>query len=154
MDVSVLVAQMHDTLSTINSTIASLTTEEHDKRLDELEQRRDGIIQTLVAAFTAEAEAVEQQRQVERRGIAERRRREDEERERRRRLEDEELEARDRRQDEEMDNKLKDETRGVEEETDDLMNQVESEAQRMIEEGKARLRALEDRRKVCWASYL
>ncbi|KAK5652190.1 hypothetical protein OQA88_10687 [Cercophora sp. LCS_1] len=147
MDVSVLVAQMHDTLSTINTTIASLTTAEHDHRLDELEARRDSTIQSLVAAFTAEAEAVEHQRQVERQEIAERRRREDEERERRRRQEDEELEMRDRRQDEELDNKLKDETRGVEEETDEMMNQVEEEAERFIEEGRARLRALEERRK-------
>ena len=148
MDVSALVAEMHDTLSTIHSTIASLDTVEHDGKLDELEHRRDLSIQALVDAFSAETASLGQKRRAERDDIAERRRREDEERERRRRLEDEELAARDHQQDQDRDGRLREQTKNLEDEIDDLMDQIEGEAQRMIEDGRKKLAALEERRKV------
>jgi len=148
MDVSVLVKEMHETLSTIHDTIAFLTATGHDERLDELEKRRDSTIQSLINAFLAESEALDEKRKLEREEIAERRRIEDEERERRRRVEDEELAARDRRLDEERDDKLHDETEEIEEETDNLMIQVEEDAEKVVEDGKERLRMLEERRKV------
>ncbi|KAK3389966.1 hypothetical protein B0H63DRAFT_507419 [Podospora didyma] len=147
MDVSVLVAEMQDTLSTIHNTIASLDTAEHDARLDELEQKRDNAIQALLAGFTAESDHLSQKRKAERDEIADRRRKEDEERERRRKLEDEELATRNQQQDDERDEKLKYDTKDVEDETDGLMNQVEEEAQRMLEEGRERLTALEEKRR-------
>ncbi|KAK3933831.1 hypothetical protein QBC46DRAFT_431043 [Diplogelasinospora grovesii] len=147
MDVSALVSQMHDTLSTIHSTIASLDTSQHDAKLDELEQKRESAIRGLLAAFAAENESLSQKRKTERDEIAERRRREDEEREKRRRLEDEELAQRDRHEDEERDGSLKDKTKDVEEETEEQMVQVEEEAKKMLEEGRAKLSALEERRR-------
>ncbi|KAK0641449.1 hypothetical protein B0T16DRAFT_461512 [Cercophora newfieldiana] len=156
MDVSALVTQMHETLSTIHDTIAFLNATGHDERLDELERRRDSTIQSLIDAFSAESESLNQKRKLEREEIAERRRIEDEERERRRRAEDEELAARDRKLDEERDDKLQEETLDIEEETDTLMNQVEEEAEKVVEDGKLRLKALEEKRKACafWMTSL
>ncbi len=56
MDVSNLVAQMHETLSTIHSTLAALSTTSHDAQLDSLERQRDSAIQALLAAFSTESE--------------------------------------------------------------------------------------------------
>jgi hypothetical protein len=148
MDVSALVTQMHETLSTIQETVAFLSATGHDERLDELERRRDSTIQSLITAFLAESESLSQKRKLEREEIAERRRIEDEERERRRRAEDEELAARDRKQDEERDDKLQEETEEIEEETDVLISRVEEEAENVVEDGKERLKALEEKRQV------
>ncbi|KAK4221562.1 hypothetical protein QBC38DRAFT_349572, partial [Podospora fimiseda] len=146
MDVTKLVMEMQDTLSTIRTTLASLNTSEHDAKLDELELKRDNTIKKLLNDFSAESEVLTQQRKAERDEIAERRRREDEEREIRRRLEDEELAARDHKEDEVRDGKLLAQTNVVEEETDNLMIQIEEEAQRVIEEGHRKLKALEEKR--------
>ncbi|KAK3986003.1 hypothetical protein QBC44DRAFT_373582 [Cladorrhinum sp. PSN332] len=146
MDVTKLVMEMQETLSTIHTTLASLNTSEHDAKLDELELKRDTTIKQLLNDFTAESEALTQKRQAEREEIAERRRREDEEREIRRRLEDEQLASRDHNEDEVRDNKLLAQTNVVEEETDTLMAQIEEEAQRAIEEGHQKLKALEEKR--------
>lgn len=148
MEVSVLVTQMHDTLSTIHRTLDSLNNTNHDEKLDELEQKREDNIQALFEAFTVESESLSQKRKAERDDIAERRRIEDEERERRRRLEDEDLAVRDTALDEEREERLKEDAIDIEEEVDGLMAQVEEEAQRTIEEGRERLRALEEKRKV------
>ncbi|KAK4161521.1 hypothetical protein QBC43DRAFT_268352 [Cladorrhinum sp. PSN259] len=148
MDVTKLVTEMQETLSTIHTTLASLNTSEHDAKLDELELKRDTTIKQLLSAFTEESEALSQKRKAEREEIAERRRREDEEREIRRRLEDEELAARDHHEDEVRDGKLLAESNVVEEETDNLMVQIEEEAQRVVEEGQRKLKALEEKRQV------
>ncbi|KAK3312229.1 hypothetical protein B0H66DRAFT_578457 [Apodospora peruviana] len=147
MEVSTLVSQMQETLSTIHDTIAKFNTAEHAARLDELEQEREKHIQSLLTAFSDESSALSQKRKAQRDAIAEQRRKEDEERERRRRLEDEEFADRARMEDEERDGDLKEQTKGVDEKTDMLMAQVEEEAQRMLEEGRERLRKLEERRK-------
>ncbi|KAK3323276.1 hypothetical protein B0T19DRAFT_462756 [Cercophora scortea] len=142
-----LVAEMHETLSTIHNTIASLNSDHHDARLDELEKEREDAIQSILSQFAAESTSLAQRRQAERDEIADRRRREDEERERRRRLEDEELAQRDSREDKQRNGDVNDRAASVEERTDDLMAEVEEEAQRMLEEGRERLRILEERRK-------
>ncbi|KAK4202421.1 hypothetical protein QBC40DRAFT_169372 [Triangularia verruculosa] len=147
MDVSQLVAQMQDTLSTIHTTLASLNTTEHDAKLDELEARRDNTIKHLLAAFSAESHVLLQKRQAEREELAERRRVEDEERERRRRQEDEEVAERNKQEDEARDGRLLHETNEVEEETDHLMHEIEEEARRALDEGQKRLMNLEGRRK-------
>lgn len=152
MEVSTLVSQMNETLSTIHNTIASLNTAEHDARLDELEQEREKHLQALHTAFSDESSAISQKRKAEREEIAERRRKEDEERERRRRQEDEEFEAKARAEDEERDGDFREHTKEVEEKTDHLMAQVEEEAQRLLEEGKERLRVLEEKRRVSFNS--
>ncbi|KAJ9143147.1 hypothetical protein NKR19_g6994 [Coniochaeta hoffmannii] len=147
MDVSSLVSQMHETLSTIHSTLASLDTKSHDARLDELERERETALAALRKNFEQQAEALAQKRRAELDEIAERRRKEDEERERRRRHEDEEIAERARREDREHQLKLEQETGNVEEETDGLMNEVEEDATRLLEEGRERLRVLEERRR-------
>ncbi|KAB5540577.1 hypothetical protein GE09DRAFT_260553 [Coniochaeta sp. 2T2.1] len=147
MDVSQLDLQMHETLLTIHTTLASLDTKPHDARLDELERQRDTTVSTLRTTFEQEADAVTQKRKAELDDITERRRREDEERERIRRLEDEELAEKVRKEDEERQLRLENETRVVEEETNGLMSEVEEEAIRLLEDGKEKLRVLEERRK-------
>ncbi|KAK1765921.1 hypothetical protein QBC33DRAFT_516339 [Phialemonium atrogriseum] len=146
MDVSALVSQMNETLSTIHSTIASLKTTGHDSRLDDLERQRDLAISSLHKAFDQEDTVLSQRRQAERDEIAQRRRREDEELERRRRLEDEELAEKQIREDDERRARLEGKARGVEEETDEQMGVVEEEAQRMLDEGRDKLRLLEEKR--------
>ena len=148
MDVPTLTSQMHETLSTIHSTIASLNSLTHDERLDELEKQRDSALSSLRTAFEQESEALLQKRRAEKEEIEERRRREDEERERRRRLEDEELSEQRAREDAERTGRLDEEAKGVEEETDEQMASVEGDAQQMIEEGRERLRQLEEKRRV------
>lgn len=148
MDVSALVSQMNETLSTIHSTIASLKTTGHDSRLDDLERQRDLAISSLHKAFDQEDTVLSQRRQAERDEIAQRRRREDEELERRRRLEDEELAEKQTREDDERRARLEGKARGVEEETDEQMGVVEEEAQRMLDDGRDKLRLLEEKRQV------
>ncbi|KAK0706692.1 hypothetical protein B0T26DRAFT_656726 [Lasiosphaeria miniovina] len=148
MDVSLLVAQMQDTLSTIHSTVVSLDMAHHNAKLDQLEQDRDGAIQALHVGFSAESDLLGQKRKAERDQIAERQRQEDEERERRRRLEDEELAARDQNEDVERGLKLRGRDKDVKDEADDLISQVEVEAQRMVEEGRKTLAALEEKRRI------
>ncbi|KAH8912721.1 hypothetical protein BR93DRAFT_933674 [Coniochaeta sp. PMI_546] len=147
MDVSTLVSQMHDTLSTIHSTLASLNTTSHDARLDELERQRDSALSTLRDAFKQEANTLAEKRKIELDEIAEHRRREDEERERRRRIEDEQLAERNLEEDRERQLQLEKDTQDLEEETDGLMDEVEEDATRLLEEGKERLRQLEERRR-------
>jgi hypothetical protein len=148
MDVSALVSQMHEALSTIHSTLASLDTKTHDDRLDELERQRDSSLATLRKAFEQEGGLLAEKRKAEQDEIAERRRKEDEERERRRKLEDEQIAARDREQDEQREHQLQIESQDVEEETEGLMNDVEADAIRLLEQGRERLRVLEEHRKV------
>lgn len=148
MDVSALVAQMQQTLATIHTTLASLDPSFHDERLDELEKKRDHAIHALSAAFAAESEFLEKKRQAEREVIAEQRRKEDEEREMRRREEDEKLAARDREEDVARKSKLKENTEDVEQEIDDLMSKVEEEARVAAVEGRDKLKALQEKRRV------
>ncbi|KAH8882902.1 hypothetical protein GQ53DRAFT_883702 [Thozetella sp. PMI_491] len=148
MDVSALVAQMHETLSTIHNTLASLDTKHHDTRLDELELQRDSAVQALLGAFSAETESLGKKRETERAEIAERRRQEDEERERKRRQEDDELAERDRKEDEERTGRLDGDTRAVEEDADGQMSKVEEEAEKVITEGRQKLAELEAKRQV------
>lgn len=137
MHVAALFAQMQETLSTIHTTLESLNHTSHDAKLDELEKKRDDALQALCAAFEAESDFLEQKRKAERDEIAERRRREDEE-----------LAARDRREDEERRGKLKLDTDHIEQEMDHLMSQAEEEARVVLEEGRAKLRELEEKRRV------
>lgn len=137
MDVVTLFTQMQDTLSTINTTLASLNTSDHDAKLDELEQKRDDAIRALCSTFAAESEFLDRKRKAERDEIAEKRRREDEE-----------LAARDHKEDEERNGKLKLDTDVIEQDTDCLMSQVEEEARVVIEEGREKLKDLEARRRV------
>ncbi|KXX80018.1 hypothetical protein MMYC01_203434 [Madurella mycetomatis] len=136
MDVVALFTQMQDTLSTINTTLTSLNTSDHDAKLDELEQKRDDAIRALCAAFAAESEFLDRKRKAEREEIAARRRREDEE-----------LAARDLKEDEDRNGKLKFDTDVIEQDTDHLMSQVEEEARMVIEEGREKLKDLEARRR-------
>ncbi|KAL2132747.1 hypothetical protein VTI74DRAFT_3430 [Chaetomium olivicolor] len=147
MDVSALVAEMQETLATIHATLASLDPSFHEKKLEELEKKRDDAIQALSTAFAAESEALAQKRKAEREQIAERRRKEDEERERRRREEDDELVAREREEDEKRSGRLKEDTEEIEQDMDNLMDEVEEEARLAITEGNEKLKALQERRR-------
>jgi chromosome segregation ATPase len=151
MDVSELVSQMQDTLVTIHNTLQSLDPKVHDAKLDELEQKRDDAIKALTAAFSAEADDLERKRKAEREEIIERRRKEDEERDRRRHEEDKQLAAKDHEQDQARDRKLKEDTEDVEQETDELMSRVEEEARTAATEGREKLQALQEKRRVCVA---
>jgi len=148
MDVATLVAQMNETLSAIHSTIGGLSTAEHDARLDDLEQKRDGTLAALRANFERERDELAAHRKLEREEIAERRRREDEEIAARRKREDEELASRCYREDDKRHDKLQGETRDVEDEMDELMEGIESEAHKMIEAGREKLAQLEAKRRV------
>lgn len=154
MDVSALVAQMQQTLATIHTTLASLDPSFYDERLDELEKERDHAIHALSAAFSAESEFLEKKRQAEREVIAEQRRKEDEERERRRHEEDEKLAARDREEDMARQSKLKEDTEDIEQEIDDLMSKVEEEARVAAVEGRDKLKALQEKRRVKWPLHI
>ncbi|KAK4234612.1 hypothetical protein C8A03DRAFT_18525 [Achaetomium macrosporum] len=147
-DVSVLVAQMQETLAAIHSTLAALDPTAHNVKLEELEKKRDDAILALAATFSAESDFLARKRKAEREEIAERRRREDEERERIRREEDERFAMRDRQEDDARDGRLKEHTEQIELETDSLMTKAEEEARLAIEEGRERLRALQDKRRV------
>jgi hypothetical protein len=147
-DVSALVAQMQETLAAIHSTLATLDPTVHNVKFEELEKKRDEALQALASAFAAESDFLARKRKAERDEIAKRRRREDEERERRRREEDEGLAIRDRQEDEARDGRLKEHSKQIELETDSLMTQAEEEARLAIEEGRERLRALQEKRRV------
>ena len=148
VDVSQLVSQMHETLSNIHCTISSLSVLDHESRLDDLEQRREAAVAALRSGFTLEADDLARKRQAQLAAIAEQRRREDEEREARRRQEDEALLASVADEDQSRHSKLSEDTREVEESTEAMMGSVEEEAKRMLDEGKAKLAALEERRRV------
>lgn len=148
VDVSQLVSQMHETLSSIHSTISSLSVLDHESRLDDLEQRRAAALDALKSGFNLESDDLARKRKAQREALAEQRRREDEEREARRRQEDEALLAQAAYEDRDRSGKLDADTREVEESTETLMGNVEEEAKRMLDEGKAKLAALEERRKV------
>ncbi|CAJ2512563.1 Uu.00g055780.m01.CDS01 [Anthostomella pinea] len=146
MDVSTLMKQMQENLSEIHMTIAGLSTEDHDLRIDELESKRDAALNALHAAFEKECEAAAAKRQAEVQDVAKRRRKEDEEREARRRREDEERDTRNQTKDTKRRHLLDVETRDVEDGAEDQLDQVEAEAAQLIEEGKERLRLLKGKR--------
>jgi hypothetical protein len=147
-DVSALVVEMQDLLATIQNTLASLDPNVQDAKLDELERKRDDAIEALSNAYLAESELLNRKRKAEREALAEQRRKEDEERERRRHEEDEELAARDRDEDQARDGRFKEDTEEVEEEMDGLMNLVEEEARIAAAEGREKIRAMQERRRV------
>jgi hypothetical protein len=148
-DVSALVVEMQDLLATIQNTLASLDPNVQDAKLDELERKRDDAIEALSNAYLAESELLNRKRKAEREALAEQRRKEDEERERRRHEEDEELAARDRDEDQARDGRFKEDTEEVEEEMDGLMNLVEEEARIAAAEGREKIKAMQERRRVC-----
>ena len=148
MDVPALVAEMHETLTTIHATLASLNTTQHGTRLDELEKQRDSAVQALLAAFSTESTDIHQKREAGRAELVEARRLEDEERERRRRREDEEQAAQQRKEDDDRDRRLDGDTRAIEDEADGQMSTVEGDAENMILEGRQKLKDLEARRCV------
>ncbi|KAL2167405.1 hypothetical protein VTG60DRAFT_1311 [Thermothelomyces hinnuleus] len=148
MDVSALVVQMQETLANIHTTLNSLDPAVHERKLDELEKQRNVALEALSAAFVAESDSLDRKRQTRREDITERRKREDEERERRRRQEDEELAAKDREEDKDRDLRFREESDRIEQEMGDLMTQVEEEARVPVEQGRERLRMLQERKKV------
>jgi len=143
---------MQETLEEIHTTLASFDPGFHDRKLDDLEKRRYDAIQALSAAFSSESELLSRKRKAEREIIAEQRRKEDEEREKKRLEEDQELAARDHDEDVARDGKLREETEKVELETDSLMHQVEEEARVAVAQGREKLQALQERRRV--STYL
>ncbi|ERT01216.1 hypothetical protein HMPREF1624_02458 [Sporothrix schenckii ATCC 58251] len=147
VDVSQLVSQMHETLSSIHSTISSLSALDHQSRLDELEQSRAAALEALQSSFRLESDDLARKRKAQRDALAEQRRREDEEREARRRQEDEALLAQVVDEDRDRHGKLDVDAREVEESTETMMGRVEEEAKQVLDEGKAKLAALEERRK-------
>ncbi|TPX10346.1 uncharacterized protein E0L32_008751 [Thyridium curvatum] len=142
-----LVSQMHDTLTTIHSTLASLSTTSHAERLDALEHQREQALSSLSSTFEAENDDLAHKRRATRQEIAERRRREDEEREAARRREDAELENQELGEDTERRKKFDNERTGLEEEVEKEMEGVEREAGAMLEEGRRTLEALEEKRR-------
>ncbi|PNH47406.1 hypothetical protein VD0004_g935 [Verticillium dahliae] len=147
MDVEALVAQMTENLAAIHTTIAGLSTKEHDAKLDELEEKRDALLDALLSEYEAELEELTAQRAKEEEEITETRRREDEEREARRKQEDDELLAKKDAQDAERRDRLARETDLVEEEADEGIDAVEAEVQKLLQEGQAKLSELEEKRK-------
>ncbi|KAI1338854.1 hypothetical protein F5Y15DRAFT_99978 [Xylariaceae sp. FL0016] len=147
MDVAALVQQMQDTLSEINATVAGLSTEEEDARLDELDEKRERLLHELQESFEREQEELEKKRRAEEDEIAEKRRKEDEEREARRKREDEELRARMSSEDGQRHGKFEQNTNQIEDETDQQMDEVEQAAQKKVEDGTKKLHELEERRR-------
>ncbi|KAM0326618.1 hypothetical protein ACHAQA_006487 [Verticillium albo-atrum] len=147
MDVEALVAQMTENLAAIHTTIAGLSTKEHDARLDELEEKRDALLDALLSEYETELEELTAQRAKEEEEIAETRRREDEEREARRKQEDDELLAKKEAQDAERRDRLAQETGRVEEEADDDIDIIEAEVQKLLDEGQSKISELEEKRK-------
>lgn len=147
-DICGLVSQMQEILTQIHSTITSLDTAFHDAKLDELEKQRGDALQQLSAAFNAETQALQMKRRAEREAVAERRILEDEERERKRKEEDQQLALRDLEEDDAREAKLKSEAQRIEQETGELMMRVEEEARAAVTEGRQRLEALQEKRRV------
>ncbi|OAA67083.1 hypothetical protein SPI_01659 [Niveomyces insectorum RCEF 264] len=147
VDVAQLVSQMHETLSTIHDTIASLSVRDHEAKLDDLEQSRDAALAALRNGFALESDSLVHKREAQRAAVAEQRRREDEEREARRRREDEAFQALAAQEDGRRQSKLEQDQQEVEASTETLMASVEEEAKRMLDAGKAKLTALEERRR-------
>ena len=148
VDVSALVQQMHETLSTIQATIADINNAEHDVILDGLEHERASNIAALLSSFQSEADVLTRKRQDERDAIAERRRKEDEEREAKRRKEDEELAGKNEVEDSARQRLLEEERKRIDDKTDGMMDHVEEEARLKLEEGRKILTELEGKRKV------
>lgn len=148
LDVSVLVHQMHDTLSQIHETISSLDTKSHDDKLDALEAKREGLFEQIQAAYRKQSEELGQLRQARRDDVAEQRRREDEEIAARRKREDDELQSRCLSEDAERERKLEVDKMSVEEETERQMEEIELEAQRIHDEGHKKIGDLERKRRV------
>ncbi|KAK4245863.1 hypothetical protein C7999DRAFT_15958 [Corynascus novoguineensis] len=147
-NVSALVAEMQETLAKIHTTLTSVDPEIHEAKLDELEKRRNDAIKALSAAFLAESDSLSRERASKREEVAEKRKREDEERERRRREEDEEFAASVRKEDQVRDWKFKSEREKVEQEMEELMSRAEEEARLAVEQGREKLQALQEKRRV------
>ena len=148
MDVSALVQQMHDNLSAIHTTISTISTDKHGTELEELEQKRDALLDSFRADFDKEKEELHDKRQAELDEIQEKRRKEDEEREARRRLEDEEIQSKNTTEDVERQGKLEGEIKQLDDETDQKLDEVEAAAKAVIEECNNRLQALQEKRRV------
>ncbi|KAI1849888.1 hypothetical protein JX265_013535 [Neoarthrinium moseri] len=147
MDVATLVKQMHDNLSEIHTTITGVSTESHHAQLDELEKKRNDLLDSLRAAFDQEKQELDSKRRTEREEIAEQRRKEDEEREARRRREDEEFQGRNDTEDLQRHEKLDENLKQVDEDTDQRMDEIEEAARRTVDQGRKRLDELEEKRR-------
>ncbi|KAI0595734.1 hypothetical protein F4775DRAFT_346995 [Biscogniauxia sp. FL1348] len=147
MEVATLMTQMHENLSEIHKTIAGLSIEKHDSKIDEVEQKRDLVVESLQANFEKEQEEISVKRNAEIQEISERRRKEDEEREKRRRQEDEERNANNQAEDQRRYDLLHSEIRHVEDETEEQLDLIEAEAKQLIDQGRERIRLLEERRR-------
>ncbi|KAL2163979.1 hypothetical protein VTH06DRAFT_3192 [Thermothelomyces fergusii] len=147
MDISALVEQMQETLAHIHTTFNSLDPDVHERKLDDLEKQRNDALEALSAAFAAESDSLDRRRQARREEIRVRREREDAERERRRRQEDEELAAKDGEEDRARSARFREERDKLERELGDSMARAEEEARAAVEQGREKLRMLQERKR-------
>ncbi|KAI0856382.1 hypothetical protein F4860DRAFT_529224 [Xylaria cubensis] len=147
MDVATLIPQIQDTLSEISITINELSTTAQNDELDQLEQERERLLAELRASFERERQEIEAKRQRKLEEIKQKRKQEDEDRIARRRQEDQELEKinidEDTQQQEEYDN----EAVSIEDETGKNMDVIEEVARKIIQDGKKKLRDLDEKRR-------
>jgi len=159
-NVAELVVQMHANIDSIHACVRTLSdTSEHDAEISRLENSRSEKLAALQAQHAAsllslsrkretEQAELEKLRKKEEQEIAERRKREDEERKARIAKEEQERERVRGEEDEEREREKEDSERGVSEGVERELERLEDEIERVIGEGRSRLRELDERRKV------
>ncbi|KAI0487221.1 hypothetical protein F4859DRAFT_525407 [Xylaria cf. heliscus] len=147
MEVENLIPQMQDTLSEIIVTVNRLSTKAQDDELDQLEQKRERLLADLHTSFEKEGQELETKRQIKLENIRKKRKQEDEDRAARRRQEDQELEKANSDEDIHRQKKYDSEAGTIEDETEQKLDDVEKAARKTIQEGKQKLRDLDDKRR-------
>ncbi|KAI0546948.1 hypothetical protein F4679DRAFT_598070 [Xylaria curta] len=148
MEVATLIPQIQDTLSEISITINELCTKAQDDELDRLEQERERLLAELQASFDRERQEIETKRQTKLEGIKQKRKREDEDRLARRRQEDQELEKANLDEDTQWQKEYDDEVASIEDKTSGKIDEIEEVARKIIQDGKQKLRDLDEKRRV------
>ncbi|KAI1733849.1 hypothetical protein F4680DRAFT_454532 [Xylaria scruposa] len=147
MEVATLIPQIQDTLSEISITINGLSTKAQDDELDRLEQDREHLLAELQASFDRERQEIETKRQTKLEEIKQKRKREDEDRLARRRQEDQELEKANLDEDTQWQKEYDNEVASIEDKTSGKIDEIEEVARKIIQDGKQRLRDLDEKRR-------
>ncbi|KAK2623521.1 hypothetical protein QTJ16_007075 [Diplocarpon rosae] len=168
--VTALVSKLHANIDSIHACIASLSdTAKHDAELERLSDKRETKLAVLHATYRASLTELITRREKERRDIEdrrqkdkedleaerkreledlmERRRREDEDREQQFRKEETAREEVQKEEDEQMQSEREKKEKELTEDVEVEMERLEDEIERIVEEGKVRLRGLDEERK-------
>ena len=122
--------------------------DEREKKVAALRGQHDGIRKQIEERRRREIEEVNERRSKEEREIAERRRREDEERRRKVEAEEKQREKETREEDVRRETEREELERSVTRSADEEIARVEGEMRRRWEEGRVRVRELDEKRKV------